>query len=177
MLRNRSPPPRRGRAKEAGSKVKKKVIRVGMKVRHIYNDPTNEFVIVESRQPQRIFRAKGTKAWYAKVELEPVSAAKRTPGAKRLKQAARDRSQAFLGVAGGLSPKAKPSFKRSCPECGIEFVTENKRQKFCIDAHRTANWKRRNEIPELPKQHSPRAADLKYAEIEKITRPGYRLRS
>lgn len=129
----------------------KKTIRVGMKVRSIY-DPQHIFTLDRSKLPQRIFHEKGTSNWWTKNDLEAVSVPSKGKGAKPTKRAVTDRSQAFLGASGGLSPQAKRVYRRTCRECGVEFTTENRRKKFHADACRTAFWKRGNVIPAAMKE-------------------------
>ncbi len=137
--------------------MKKKVIRVGMKVRSIY-DHKRIFRIDKSIKPERVFREKGSKRWYLKSELRGA----RDAGpfslnlmAAELKRFGKKRSVAFRGAKFQLSPKRTSEFKLTCDECGLQFTRERKPRPghgiFCSGAHRTANWKRRNEIPEIPK--------------------------
>src|SRR5208283_2504931 len=123
----------------------------GMRVRSIY-DPKHEFVIDRSILPERVYREKGTKRWWAKRDLEGLIGRSKPLSAKKEEALLKARSLAFQAIPTALSPKGKPLYRRTCPECGLEFTTEQQKQKFSSDACRTKNWKRRNEIPEIPKE-------------------------
>lgn len=129
----------------------KKTIRIGMRVRSVY-DPKHEFVIDKSVMPERVFREKGTTRWWAKRDLERAIGRPKPITATKEERLLKLRSRAFQSIPVPLSPKGKPLYRRTCPECGIEFTTEQQKQKFCSDAHRTANWKRRHEAPQIPKE-------------------------
>lgn len=43
-------------------------------------------------------------------------------------------------------PRAKPTFRRTCPECGEGFVTTTKDRLFCTDAHKAAFHNRSSKI-------------------------------
>lgn len=133
---------------------KKPVIRVGMKVRSIYN-PEHVFTLDRSIQPDRIFREKGTRTWWTAQELRGV---KRKPvplSATKKKQAVKSRSVAFLRPSQGTVSKSTPTYKRTCFNCGTEFESKRKEALFCQTrgaSCRAEYWKRRHQPPEIPKQ-------------------------
>lgn len=126
----------------------RKLIRKGSKVRSIY-DPKHEFVIDKSLQPGRIYREKGTRRWWAKNEIEPITAPHKPSKRMTSKAAERailKRSQAFHGIAEPLGAKTRTIYRFACTDCGIEFTRDRKllpgQKPFCCGAHRTRYWKR-----------------------------------
>jgi hypothetical protein len=133
--------------------VKKKIIRVGMKVRSIYQ-PEHEFRLDKAIKPDRIFREKGSRRWWTAKELQPVSRKPVKLSARTQKQAAKSRSEAFIKPPFGVTSKSKPTYKRTCLNCGTEFESERAEAKFCKSrgaACRSEYWKRRNQVPDVPK--------------------------
>jgi hypothetical protein len=128
--------------------VKKKSIRVGMKVRSIY-DPDHVFTIDRSKKPGRVFHEKGSSLWYGSHELQSVSErpAKLSNTAKQT--AISKRSQALQGMPPGTFPQSPTLYSRTCLECGIEFKTKKKKTKFCSGPHRSRYHKRMKQIPTL----------------------------
>jgi hypothetical protein len=126
-----------------GEIMKKKTIRIGMKVRSVY-DPERVFTI---------FREKGSRRWYGSFELEAVSSKAVKLSTKNREEALRKRSEAFIGHPPGTFPSTPAVYDRTCLNCGTEFKSENKNAKFCQlrgSSCRTQYWRRLHEVPEVP---------------------------
>jgi hypothetical protein len=128
--------------------MKKHSMRVGMRVREIYTG--KEFTIDRSEIPPRIFRLKGTRIWVPAIALEAVRKRPSKLTAKLEKRIAKLRSETFAGPITGVGGQSKPTYKRTCLNCGAEFTTKQKKQKFHNDACRAEFWRRRNEVPVNP---------------------------
>lgn len=49
-------------------------------------------------------------------------------------------------IGHNLPPKAKPLYRRDCPECAARFETETHDRLFCTDAHKAAFHNRSSKI-------------------------------
>lgn len=134
--------------------MKRKIIRVGMKVRSIYT-PEHVFVIDRAIQPDRIFHEKGSRRWWTAKELQSVTEKPSKQSAKALKAAADSRSQAFEKHIPTITSRSKREYKRTCLNCGTEFTAARAEAKFCKTkgaSCRAEYWKRRNLPPDIPKE-------------------------
>jgi hypothetical protein len=130
----------------------KKVIRIGMRVRSIY-DPTREFIVDRTKQPDKLFHEKGSKRWYSRFELQSVSKHALKLTAKLKTKALAIRSDAFQGMPPGSLPHSPTLYRFTCLFCGTEGTSKRKGTKFCTEKGkccRTRYWRNRNEIPEVP---------------------------